>query len=272
LIGIGLALGAVILTFVLKGVSPMILINLPSISIVMLGTFGATIASYGLAEFLRLPKLLAIGMKAPSSNSVVLRGQLIAFAERARREGLLALESDVEIVTDPFVRHGLQMVIDGLEPETVEGILELQVEAMSRRHAHGAVMLAAMAGYAPTFGILGAVMGLVAVMAHLSEPAKLGAGIQVAFIATLMAVGIANIVYMPMSVSLKAHSAVEVTGRRMAMAGILAIQAGDNPRIVAQKLDTFLDPHAAPKVAKEPSVESGSRATAAAGMTQSETA
>ena len=103
-------------------------------------------------------------------------------------------------------------------------------------------MLAAMAGYAPTFGILGAVMGLIAVMAHLSEPEKLGAGIQVAFIATLLAVGIANILFLPLSVSLKSHSAAEVSARRMAMAGILAIQAGDNPRMVARKVDAFLDP------------------------------
>lgn len=269
MIGIGLALGAVIVTFLLKGVSPAILINLPSISIVMLGTFGATMASFGLAQFLKLPKLLMIGMKTPRSDSEELRSQLVAFAERARREGLLALESDIEAVKDPFVRRGLQMVIDGLEPETVEEVLELQVEAMSRRHAHGVMMLAAMAGYAPTFGILGAVMGLIAVMAHLSEPEKLGAGIQVAFIATLMAVGVANIVYMPMSVSLKAQSGAEVVGRRMAMAGILAIQAGDNPRIVAEKLKTFIDPHAA-KAAKEPATGSTAPTAPTTGIPQPE--
>jgi chemotaxis protein MotA len=98
------------------------------------------------------------------------------------------------------------------------------------------------AGYAPTFGILGAVMGLIAVMAHLSEPEKLGAGIQVAFIATLIAVGLANILFMPISVALRGKDAAEVIERQMAIAGILAIQAGDNPRIVAQKLETFLSP------------------------------
>jgi len=98
------------------------------------------------------------------------------------------------------------------------------------------------AGYAPTFGILGAVMGLIAVMAHLSEPEKLGAGIQVAFIATLLAVGLANIVFMPMSVALKQKTTLEVAEKQMALAGILALQAGDHPRVVAQKLDTFLTP------------------------------
>ena len=243
MIGVLIGVGAVLITFVLKGVSPAVLINLPSIFIVIIGTCGATIASFGLPQFLKLPTLFKIGMKAPGHLSRELRDQLVAFAERARREGLLALESDIEAVGDPFVRRGLQMVVDGLEPDSVEEVLELEIENMSRRHGHGALMLGAMAGYAPTFGILGAVMGLVAVMAHLAEPEKLGAGIQVAFIATLLAVGLANILFMPMSVSLKGHSAAEALGRRMAMAGILAIQAGDNPRMVARTLDTFLDPH-----------------------------
>lgn len=242
MIGILLALGAVVLTFLLKGVSPTILINLPSISIVFLGTFGATIASFGLAGFKKLPKLMAIAMKSSGNHVVAVRDQLVAFAERARRDGLLALEADIELVEDPYVKRGLQMVIDGLEPETVEEVLELEIAAMKRRHAHGALMLAAMAGFAPTFGILGAVMGLIAVMAHLSEPEKLGSGIQVAFIATLMAVGVANIVYMPLSIALKGKSDAEVGERQMALTGILAIQAGDNPRIVARKLDSFIDP------------------------------
>ncbi len=242
MIGVLIAVGAVIITFLLKGVSPAILINLPSISIVFVGTFGATIAAFGLAGFKKLPKLLGIAMKSAPSHAMARRDQLVSFAERARREGLLALESDIESVEDPFMRRGLQMVIDGLEPETVEEVLDLEIEAMKRRHAHGVLLLAAMAGFAPTFGILGAVMGLIAVMAHLSEPEKLGAGIQVAFIATLMAVGVANIVYMPLSMALKGKSAEEVIERQMALAGILAIQAGDNPRIVARKLETFIDP------------------------------
>jgi chemotaxis protein MotA len=263
MIGVAIAVVAVILTLVLKGVSPGVLINMPSISIVLVGTAGATIASFGMPQFLKLGKLIAIGMRAPVEIPREMRDQLIGFAERARREGLLALENDIEQVSDPFVRRGLQMVIDGLEPETVEEVLEFEVEAMSRRHGHGAMMLGAMAGYAPTFGILGAVMGLVAVMAHLAEPEKLGAGIQVAFIATLLAVGIANILFMPMSVSLKGHSAIEAAGRRMAMAGILAIQAGDNPRMVARKLDTFLDPHV---LAVDAARAAGSASTLAAGV------
>ena len=242
MIGILIAVAAVIITFLLKGVSPVILINLPSIFIVIVGSTGAVVASFGMANFKKVPKLLGLAIKPYASNAVATRVQLVEYAARARREGLLSLETDVEKVDDPFLKHGLQMVIDGMEPETVEEVLELEIEALKNRHAVGHQMWSLWAGYAPTFGILGAVMGLIAVMAHLSEPEKLGAGIQVAFIATLLAVGLANILFMPMSVALKGRTTAEVAEREMAVAGILALQAGDNPRIVEQKLDTFLTP------------------------------
>jgi chemotaxis protein MotA len=261
---IGLIIGvvAVIVTFLLKGVSPAILINLPSIFIVIVGSIGAVITSFGMSEFKKAPKLIGIASKARSHSGRAVRDQLVHFAERARREGLLALESDVNDVADPFLKRGLQMVIDGMEPETVEEVLDLELEAMKRRHAHGITMFAMWAGYAPTFGILGAVMGLIAVMAHLSEPEKLGAGIQVAFIATLLAVGLANIVFMPISVALRGHDEGEVTERQMAMAGILAIQAGDNPRIVAQKLETFLSPAELKAIAAEAATGAAGAGTA----------
>ncbi len=242
MIGVLIGVVAVIATFVLKGVSPTILINLPSIMIVLVGTAGATIASFGLGEFKKAPTLLRLALSRSHYDLLGIRDQLVAFAERARRDGLLALDSDLDTVRDPFLRRGLQMIIDGLEPETVETVLELDTVALKERHAHGATMFQMMAGYAPTFGILGAVMGLIAVMAHLSEPEKLAMGIQVAFIATLIAVGVANILFMPVAVALRGRSAEEVRAREMALAGILAIQAGDNPRIVAQKLDSFIPP------------------------------
>jgi len=213
-----------------------------------------------MSEFKKVPKLIGIASKSAKHSGRVVRDQLVGFAERARREGLLALENDVNEVSDPFLKRGLQMVIDGMEPETVEEVLDLELEAMKRRHAHGVNLFSMWAGYAPTFGILGAVMGLIAVMAHLSEPEKLGAGIQVAFIATLLAVGLANIVFMPISVALRGHDESEVTARQMAMAGILAIQAGDNPRIVAQKLETFLSPNELAAIAVEAAANSASGA------------
>lgn len=239
MIGILVALGALMLGTMIEGGSPAAFANPSAILIIFGGTFGATIASFSMPAFLTFPKLFALAIKTRPSHAVEMRDRLVAFAERARREGLLALESDVDQVDDPFLRKGLQMVIDGLEPEVVEEILELDTEAMQRRHASGVALFTAMGGYAPTMGVIGTVMGLVNVLGHLDDPSELGSSIAVAFIATLIGVASANIVWLPIASALKTNSAHEVSERRMAITGILAIQAGDNPRIVAQKLDSF---------------------------------
>jgi chemotaxis protein MotA len=195
-----------------------------------------------------------MSMKPRVSDMDSIREMLVKFAERARREGLLALESDVEAVDDQFIRHGLQMVIDGLEPDTVEEILEIEIESMQGRHMKGIDMFAKMGGYSPTFGVLGTVMGLVSVLSNLADPSGLGESIATAFIATLFGVGAANILWLPVSANLKNKDQAEATERRLALSAILAIQAGDNPRIVAQKLRAHAGPEKAESEA-EPAPE-----------------
>lgn len=263
MIGILIGVAAVIITFLLKGVSPVILINLPSIFIVIVGSTGAVISSFGLPAFKNIGKTFALGTKPYQGNIVATRLMLVDFARRARAQGTISLEADVEKLESPFLKRGLQMVIDAMEPEDVEAVLELEVEALQRRHAIGHQQWGLWAGYAPTFGILGAVMGLIAVMAHLSEPEKLGAGIQVAFIATLLAVGLANILFMPISVALKGRTQAEVNEMNMAIAGILAIQAGENYRVVEAKLDTFLSREDKAQLAAKTAEAKGGTAAAA---------
>jgi chemotaxis protein MotA len=229
---------------VLDGGSPAAFINPSAILLIFGATFGATIASTSVKQFLSFPKLLGMSMKPRVSDMAAIREMLVKFAERARREGLLALESDVEAVQDPFIRHGLQMVIDGLEPDTVEEILEIEIESMQARHMKGVDMFAKMGGYSPTFGVLGTVMGLVSVLSNLADPSGLGESIATAFIATLFGVGAANILWLPVSANLKGKDQAEVAERRLALAAILAIQAGDNPRIVSQKLQAYAGPAA----------------------------
>jgi chemotaxis protein MotA len=206
------------------------------------------------------PKLLGMSMKPRVSDITTIREMLVKFAERARREGLLALEGDVEAVEDPFIRHGLQMVIDGLEPDTVEEILEIEIESMQARHAKGIDMFAKMGGYSPTFGVLGTVMGLVSVLSNLADPSGLGESIATAFIATLFGVGAANILWLPISANLKGKDQAEAREKNLALAAILAIQAGDNPRIVAQKLRA----HAGPEPEAAESTEKGAAGAAMA--------
>jgi chemotaxis protein MotA len=265
MIGILIALGALMGGTLIEGGSPAAYANPSAILIIFGGTFGATIASFSMAQFKTFPKLFKLAIKTRPSHAPEMRDRLVAFAERARREGLLALESDVDQVEDPFMRKGLQMVIDGLEPEVVEEILELDTEAMQRRHASGAAMFTAMGGYAPTMGVIGTVMGLVNVLGNLADPGELGGSIAVAFIATLIGVASANIVWLPVANALKVNSTQEVTERRMAITGILAIQAGDNPRIVAQKLDSFGVPATAAAADAADSAADGAGTSQAAG-------
>jgi chemotaxis protein MotA len=261
MIGLLVAFAALMGGTIIEGGSPAAFINISALTIILGGTFGATIASVGLGEFKRFPKLFGLAMKARTSNAGEMRDKLVSFAERARREGLLALETDVDQVEDPFLRKGLQMVIDGYEPDNVEEILELEITALKTRHGRGAALFGAMGGYAPTMGVIGTVMGLVNVLSHLDEPSGLGESIAVAFIATLIGIATANIMWLPASVALKARTALEVEERKMAVVAILAIQAGDNPRIVAQKLDSFgIQAKSAPEGATEAAPQAAAEA------------
>jgi chemotaxis protein MotA len=257
-LGIMICLGAMMVADVLDGGSPAAFINPSAILLIFGATFGATIASTSMKQFMTFPKLIGMSMKPRVSDISSIREVLIKFAERARREGLLALEADVEAVQDPFIRRGLQMVIDGLEPDTVEEILEIEIESMQARHSRGIDMFAKMGGYSPTFGVLGTVMGLVSVLSNLADPSGLGESIATAFIATLFGVGAANILWLPVSANLKSKDQAEMRERRLALAAILAIQAGDNPRIVAQKLRA----HAGPEGERAESTEAATAAAA----------
>jgi len=241
-IGLIVCLAALLVADVLDGGSPAAFLIPSAILLIFGATFGATMASTSVKQFMTLPKLFGLAMKPRVSDMASVTEMFGKFADRARKDGLLSLESDVEAVEDPFIRRGLQMVIDGYEPESVEEILEIEIESMQARHARGIDMLAKMGGYAPTFGVLGTVMGLVSVLGNLSDPSGLGESIATAFIATLFGVGTANILWLPLSANLKGKDAAEAKERQLAMAAILGIQAGDNKRLLADKLKAYAGP------------------------------
>lgn len=227
---------------ILEGSSPTALLNLPAIMIVLGGTLGATIASVGLDEMKKVPKLYQRVFSPPEDDKAVVVRDLVSHAERARRDGLLALESDIEAIDDDYTRKGLQLVVDGTDPELVREILESEIDTMQTRHKAAAKSFEAAGGYAPTMGIVGTVFSLVHVLQNLDQPETLGPMISAAFIATLLGVGAANVVFLPVHVRLKALSDAEAEQRQMILEGILAIQAGDNPRIVADKLISYVPP------------------------------
>jgi chemotaxis protein MotA len=182
----------------------------------------------------------AMGGTAQDMNEHI--GRLVELAEVARREGLLALEKAATEVDDPFFKRGIEMTVDGNDPEEIRDILEGEIHSLEQRHKAGAKFFNDMSGYAPTLGILGTVIGLIHVLANLSNPQVLGPAIAEAFIATLWGVLSANLFWLPISNKLKRSSQQEAQGRRLVMDGILAIQAGNSPRMVQSKLLSYLPP------------------------------
>src|ERR1700755_3492623 len=241
-IGIAVAAGGILMSAMMGGTSPAAFMDIPALLIIIGGTGGGTLASCGMPAMKRIPALYKLVFGPPEIDLNARVQQLVGFAEQARREGLLALDGQTSEIEDDFTRKGLQLVVDGSDPELVREVLEAEVDGMMGPHHEGGAAFEKAGGFAPTMGIIGTVMGLVHVLSNLSAPSTLGPAISSAFIATLMGVGSANVIYLPIANRLKAMSAEEVELRTMTLEGILAVQAGDNPRVVAEKLGSFVPP------------------------------
>lgn len=241
----GLVLGIIIIGIVLimDGGSPAELFAHPSaIILIWGGSLAATAVTTSLKGFLKLPKLIVISAKdkkLPVEESIE---TLVSLADKARRDGLLALEEDSKKISDPFLRKGLMMIVDGIDPEQVHAILETTIEQTAARHRSSYGLFTAAGGFAPTFGIIGTVMGLISVLKKLDNPDELAKSIAGAFLATLWGLLSANLVFLPLGAKLKAKSEEELHLREMQLKGIMAIQAGENPRIVREKLSAFVAP------------------------------
>jgi chemotaxis protein MotA len=234
---VGIAMGAT-----MEGTNVMVVINIPAILIVLVGTLGASIAACGLPAHIRLPKLFMQAIMPPDLDLVGRVKELVTFAEKARRDGLLALDEAVKEIEDPFTKKGIQLVVDGTDADLVAAVLDAENEAMRKRHAQARNPFMQAGALAPTMGIIGTVFGLVNVMNNLNNPTALGPLIAAAFLATLMGVGSANVVFLPMANRLKELSEQELHFREMTLEGVLAIQAGDNPRVVQEKLMAYVAP------------------------------
>ena len=241
-VGIGGAFAMLLLAVLMEGGNPVGLFNIPAFLIVVGGTAMVTAASTSMERFKLLPRLIK---KAIAGSELDLRGaaaRMVGLAEKARRDGLLALEDDVAAIDDAYTRKGIQLVVDGADSDLVRMILQSEMDGMRARHKAGAHVFATAGGFAPTLGILGTVLSLVHVLENLSSPGALGHSIAGAFLATLYGVGIANLVLLPISNKLKELSQEELHYRELLLEAVLSIQAGDNPRMIAEKLETFVSP------------------------------
>lgn len=243
LIGIVLGIIAVVVAMIFKGASLTVLINPAAIMIILVGTIAAVMNAFPLRELKRLPSLFRVLFSDNKAyEPAELIGIIVDMAAQARREGLLSLEASIADLKDPFIKKGLQLVIDGQDEEFVREFLETELEAIEERHASGALIFSQAGAYAPTLGVLGAVIGLIGALGHMDDTAALGNAIAAAFVATLYGIFTGYVLWHPFANKLKRKSQEEIFMRTMIMEGILSIQQGSNPITIREKMLVFLSP------------------------------
>ncbi len=243
LIGFAVSIVALFVFMTLEGVAPTALLFLPAIILVIVATFGAALASQTVADLKKIPawfKMAVLPAKVPAATEQI--QTLVGLAEKARKEGLLALEAEVKAIEDPFLKRGLQMSIDGTDPEDLRSILEGEIAAKKTEDKVAAKFMNNMGGYAPTIGILGCIVGLMNVMNNLNNPETLGPMVSAAFIATLWGVMAANFWFLPMGAKILRISSLQAAQMELLVEGIAEIQAGTSPRTVRAKLTSLVPP------------------------------
>ncbi len=240
IVGVVLALGAIIGGNLMEGGHTGSLIQLTAFIIVMGGTIGAIMVQTPLPTFVKSLKMVMWAVFPPKLAQAEAIEKIVNWSNIARKEGLLGLEPLTESEPEPFARKGLQLLVDGSEPETIRGILEVELDSIEYADTQCAKVYEGMGGYCPTIGIIGAVMGLIHVMNNLADPSKLGPGIAVAFVATIYGVGLANIIFLPIASKLKSNIHKQSKFREMVIEGIIAIAEGENPRNIETKLKGYI--------------------------------
>jgi chemotaxis protein MotA len=240
IIGLLLGISAVLVGQYLEGGHISSLVNGPALLIVFGGTIGAVMLQSPMATFVRGMRLLGWTFIPPRVENEAIIEKIIGWSHIARKEGLLGLENIEESESDLFARKGLQLLIDGSEPENIRAVMEVDINTREHYDLQAARIFESMGGYSPTIGIIGAVLGLIQVMGNLSDPSKLGSGIAVAFVATIYGVGLANLVFIPIANKLKHIVHLQSLSREMIVEGMVAIAEGENPRNIETKLLGFL--------------------------------
>ncbi len=241
LIGLILAFVAILGGNFLEGGHAGALINGPAALIVLGGTLGASLLQSPMSAFKRAVQILAWILFPPRIDLSGGIDRIIGWSMTARKEGLLGLESVADAEPDPYARKGLQLLVDGAEPASIRSILEVDFITQETRDIQAAKVYESMGGYAPTIGIIGAVMGLIHVMGNLADPSQLGGGIAVAFVATIYGVASANLILLPIANKLKAIVLRQSRYREMLLEGLLSIAEGENPRSIELKLQGFME-------------------------------
>jgi chemotaxis protein MotA len=235
--GFGLVIVAVVsgggLTWFLDG---------PSAMIVLGGTFGAALINYPLSDLLGVIKVAKNAFQGKKQQADVVINQLVEMSKICRREGLLALQTLIKQTKDPFLIKGISLVVDGLDPAHVSEILETELDFIGERHRLGAEIFTTLGNFAPAMGLVGTLIGLVQMLQQMNNPGTIGPAMAVALITTFYGVILANLVFLPIAGKLKTRSSQELMLKQLIINGILSIQSGDNPRVLEQKLHSYIAP------------------------------
>jgi chemotaxis protein MotA len=240
IIGLVLALVAILGGQWLDGGALGSLVQATAFVIVVGGTLGAVMLQSPLSTFKRALRLGRWIFKPPVRDGEAAIKRIVRWAYRARSEGMLGLEHELAATDDPFTRNGLQMLVDGFEPERIREAMDIEIAAFDEGQRRAARVWEAAGGYAPTIGILGAVLGLIHVMENLADPTKLGSGIAIAFVATIYGVASANLIFLPIAGKLQALIQAQVAHRELVVDGLLGIANGENPKLIEARLRGFL--------------------------------
>lgn len=242
IVGIVIAILSIVVSTIMDGNSFGALIGPSSLFLVLVGALGVTLSGFDIPDVKSAPKAMIVAMtaKLPDGDDTVTT--LMKFAEIARRDGVLALESSIAELEDEFLKSGLQQVVDGLDADQVREVLEIELQSLDERHQTNIAFWKGMGGYAPTMGMVGTVIGLINMLGNLSDPEQLGLGLSVALLTTLYGVIFANLVFLPIGGKLARLHTAEVAVKELALDGILALQAGASPRAIVERLEAFLPP------------------------------
>ena len=240
--GVVIAMALILASIIVGGGQLGAFIDPASIMVVVGGAIAAALISFPLKNFLGVfgVSMKVFFNKAPDVPGII--KQIIELAEVARKDGLLALEGKVEEIEHPFIVLGIQMAVDGARPEVMEDIMRTEMDAVATRHRDGKGLMDCMGRFAPAFGMIGTLMGLIIMLGDMSDPSKIGAGMAVALLTTMYGAIVSNVVFLPFAEKLGFTNKQELLAMEIIVRGIMAIQSGENPRVIEQKLNTFIPP------------------------------
>lgn len=245
ILGIIIGSGLVVMT-ILNGGNASIFVHIPSMMVVFGGAFAATMINTPLSEIIGVFGVVRKAFFSSESKEVELVEQLVSLAEKTRKEGILSIDNELENIEDDFMRNALEMTVDGVEVEGIRSVMETELTYLEERHKRGRQIFTLLGTYAPAFGMIGTLIGLIAMLQSLDDPSNIGAGMAIALITTFYGSLIANLVFLPLAGKLQNRSAEEIVLKEMIIVGVLDIQHGEHPRNIRRKLLNFISPRLRP--------------------------